>query len=92
MEGKGKKKTKCKSFCKTHPIFPVCVRFGSAIEVNGEKKRRLCWGSKVRGRGLCQGVPTGLNRIAAEQEHNIRRRTSMQLEETHILCAMTNKE
>lgn len=34
--------------------------------------------------GLCKGVPTALNRTAAEQEHNIRRRTSMQLGETHI--------
>lgn len=30
------------------------------------------------------GVSTALNRTAAEQEHNIRRRTSMQLGETHI--------
>lgn len=38
----------------------------------------------MRGTGLSKGVPTTLNRTAAEQEHNIRRRTSMQLGETHI--------
>ena len=38
----------------------------------------------MTGTGLNKGVPTVLNRTAAEQEHNIRRRTSMQLGETHI--------
>lgn len=41
-------------------------------------------GSTVRGMGLSEGVPTVLNMTAAEQEHKIRRRTSMQLGETHI--------
>lgn len=93
---KGKKKNKCFNFlCKTNPVFPVLCAYnhlGFAIEVSGKLGRgqvpsglgAVGQGSKVRGTGLSKGVPAALNNAAAEQEHNIRRRTSMQLGETHI--------
>lgn len=93
---KGKKKNNYLNFlCKTNPIFPVLCFHNNltfAIEVNGKLGRgqvlsglgAVGQGSRVRGTALSKGVPTALNRTAAEQEHNIRRRTSMQLGETHI--------
>lgn len=101
MEGKKEKQI---LLCKTNPIIPVlcaCNQLGFTKEVSGKSGR---WevlsglgivgeGIKVRRMGLSKGVLTALNRTAAEQENNIRRRTSMQLEERPtFLCAMTNRE
>lgn len=87
MEGKKEKQI---LLCKTNPVFPVLCAYnhlGFAIEVSGKLGRgqvlsglgAVGEGSRVRRMGLSKGVLTALNRTAAEQEHNIRRRTSMQL-------------
>lgn len=89
---KGKRKTHFFSVQKVFPILCAYNHSGLAIEVSGKLGRgRFCldwvlWGegSRVRRRGLSKGVLTALNRTAAEQQHHIRRRTSMQLGETHI--------
>lgn len=90
MEGKKKN-----TFFSGQKVFPVLCAYnhsGLAIEVSGKLGRgqvlsglgAVGEGSRVRRMGLSKGVLTALNRTAAEQQHHIRRRTSMQLGETHI--------
>lgn len=54
---------------------------GFAIEISGQYGRDwVLWGGQQSDRtGLNKGVSAVLNRTAAEQGHNIRRRTCMQL-------------
>lgn len=76
---KGKKKNKsCIFLCARHSIFPVLCAYshlGFGTDVSGKLGRgqglstlgAVGKGSRVRGSGLSEGVPTALHMTAAEQ-------------------------